>query len=183
MEFNQVKVHDLIFEKFITKHEINSRILEMGREITKKFKDLDPVFVPILNGSFVFTADLIRACDFDSELIFVKIKSYVGTSSTGEINIQLGIEKNIEDRHIIVVEDIIDTGNTLKAFIEELKKSNPASITIVSLLLKPDAIQQDIPLDYIGYRIPNAFVVGYGLDYNDLGRTLPDIYQLVENDT
>ncbi len=180
MDNNTVRIHDKQFKIFITKEEIRSRINEMGWEVSKKYKDLKPVFVPILNGSFMFAADFVRACSFDSDMMFVKIKSYDGMSSTGNINLELGFSGKIKDRHVVIIEDIIDTGNTLVEFIKETEKLNPASITVVSLLLKPDAVKHDIPMDYIGYRIPNAFVVGYGLDYDDLGRTLPDIYQLDE---
>ncbi len=181
MENDKVKIHDKQFKIFITKDEIRSRVNELGWEISKKYKDLNPVFVPILNGSFMFAADFVRACNFDSDMMFVKIKSYDGMESTGKINLELGFSGNIKDRHVIIIEDIIDTGNTLLEFIKETKTHQPASVTVVSLLLKPDAIKHDIPLDYIGYRIPNAFVVGYGLDYDDMGRTLPDIYQLDED--
>ncbi len=181
MENDKVRIHDKNFKIFITRDEIKARVNEMGWEVTKKYKDLKPVFVPILNGSFMFAADFVRACHFDSDMMFVKVKSYEGMSSTGNIKWELGFSGHIKGRHIIIVEDIIDSGNTLKNFIEEIKEEEPASVAIVSLLLKPDAIKHDIPMDYIGFRIPNAFVVGYGLDYDDFGRTLPDIYQLDED--
>ncbi len=178
MENDKVKIHDKEFRIFITRDEINSRTNELGWEVSKKYKGLNPIFIPILNGSFMFAADFVRACTFDSDMMFVKIKSYEGMASTGTINFQLGFEGDIKGRHIIIVEDIIDSGNTLMEFIKETEKHEPASIAVVSLLLKPDAVKHEIPKDYIGFRIPNAFVVGYGLDYDGLGRTLPDIYQL-----
>ncbi len=179
---NRVVVHDKTFKVFITKDEIRSRVKEMAWEITKKYKDLNPVFVPILNGSFVFAADLVRACNFDSELSFVKIESYKGLSSTGKVDIKFGLDGKIGGRHLIIIEDIVDSGITLMNFIKEVEKLNPASITIASMLLKPEAVQHQIPIDYLGFRIPNAFVIGYGLDYDGLGRTLEDIYQLDEEE-
>ncbi len=180
MNPNQVEVHGKRFEIMITRDEIRSRVMELAWEITKKYKHLNPLFIPILNGSFVFAADLVRACDFDSEMMFVKIKSYDGMKSTGKMNQLIGMDQDVEGRHIIIIEDIIDTGNTMKAFQEELQAKNPASISMASFLLKPDAVSHELSLDYIGFRIPNDFVIGYGLDYDELGRTLKHIYKIVE---
>ncbi len=180
MNPNQVEIHDKTFKIFIPKAEIRTRIMEMGREITKEFKDKDPVFIPILNGSFMFTADIVRACDFDCEMMFVKIRSYEGMESTGVFRKSIDLEGDIKGRHIIIVEDIIDTGNTVHQFMKDLEEREPASISVITFLLKPDAVKFNFPIAAVGYRIPNAFVVGYGLDYDELGRTLPDIYQLAE---
>ncbi len=178
---NNVIVHDKEFKIFITRDEIRTRIMEMGIEVSNAFEERDPVFVAILNGSFMFAADMVRACKFDSELIFIKLASYEGTKSTGKMRVDLDFPYSLEGRDVIILEDIIDTGNTIKYIIDKIKEEHkPASVTMVSLLFKPDALGQKVPLDYIGFRIPNLFVVGYGLDYDGLGRTLPDIYQLVE---
>lgn len=181
MNPNLVEIHDKTFEIFITKDEIRSRINEMAWQISKDFKDKDPIFIPVLNGSFMFTADLVRACKFDSELLFVGISSYVGMQSTGKVSINYGLDgATLKGKDLIIIEDIIDTGTTLSHFIEIIKEFEPASIAVVSLLLKPTALKFEVSMDYIGYRIPDKFVVGYGLDYDGLGRTLGDIYQLVE---
>lgn len=181
MNPNEVEIHDKKFKIFITRDEIRSRVKEMAWQISKDYKGKEPIFVPVLNGSFMFTADLVRACKFDSELMFVGINSYEGMESTGEVSINYGLDGiRLKGKDLIIVEDIIDTGTTLSYFIEKIKEYEPASIAVVALLHKPNAIRFDIPLDYIGYRIPNAFVVGYGLDYDGLGRTLPDVYQLVD---
>lgn len=176
---NEIQIHDKSFEIFITRDEIRARVVEMGWELSKDYKEKNPIFIPVMNGSFMFTADLVRACKFDSELMFVGMSSYIGMESTGEISINYGLDGQLlKGKDVIIVEDIIDTGTTLNHFIHTIEDFEPASIAIVSLLLKPTALRFDIPLDYIGYKIPEAFVVGYGLDYDGLGRTLPDIYQL-----
>lgn len=183
MNPDQVEIHGKKFEIFITRDEIRSRINEMAWEISKAYKDKDPIFIPVLNGSFMFTADLVRACKFDSELLFVGISSYSGMESTGNVSINYGLEGvSLKGKDLIIIEDIVDTGRTLSHFIEVVKEHEPASIAIVSLLLKPNSIKFDIPLDYIGYRIPDAFVIGYGLDFDGLGRTLGDIYQLAKEE-
>lgn len=180
MDEQQVEVHDKRFKLFITRDEIRARVREMAWEITKKYKDVNPVFVPILNGSFIFAADLLRACQFDAELAFVKIKSYQGMESTGRLDMQLDVDIPLRGRPVIIIEDIVDSGNTLRHFLQDIQRREPSFVAIATFLLKPDAIKYDLPLDYVGYRIPNAFVVGYGLDYDGLGRTLPGIYQLDE---
>jgi len=173
-----VQVHDLSFETYISAKEISDRIEELGEALTKKFKGRNPIFLAILNGSFIFTADLVRACNFDHEISFIKLTSYEGTASSGKVTTQIGLQEDLENREVIVVEDIIDTGTTIYHFLPTLKKSNPKSITVVSLLQKPSALKYPLEIDHIGFEIPNKFVVGYGLDYNGLGRNLKDIYQL-----
>jgi hypoxanthine phosphoribosyltransferase len=181
MNPNEVEVHDKKFKIFITRDEIRTRVKEMAWQISKDYKGKAPIFISILNGSFMFTADLVRDCKFDSELMFVGISSYEGMESTEKVSINYGLKGDkLKGKDLIIIEDIIDTGTTLSHFIETIKEYEPASIAVASLLHKPNAIRFDIPLDYIGYRIPNAFVVGYGLDYDGLGRTLADVYQLAE---
>lgn len=186
MSPDKVKIHGKKFEIFITKDEIRARVNEIAWEISRAYKGKDPIFIPVLNGSFMFTADLVRACKFDSELLFVGISSYEGMETTGKVSIKYGLEEttgaSLKGKDLIIIEDIVDTGTTLSHFIEVIQKYEPASIAIVSLLLKPNSIKFDIPLDYIGYRIPDKFVIGYGLDYDGLGRTLGDVYQLTEGE-
>lgn len=173
-----VQVHELSFETYISAEEISTKVSALGESLARKFKGKNPVFLAILNGSFVFAADLVRACDFDHEISFIKLTSYEGTVSSGKVVTQIGLQEDLENRDVIIVEDIIDTGTTIYHFLSTLKKSNPKSITIVSLLQKPSALKFPLQVDYLGFDIPNKFVVGYGLDYNGLGRNLKDIYQL-----
>lgn len=174
----QIKLHDLKFKPFIKQAQIQDRVKELGAQLSTRFEGKTPLFVPILNGSFMFTADLMRAYEGLAEVSFVRLSSYEGTTTTGEVHQVMGLDKNVTGRDIILVEDIIDTGGTLLYFLEELQKLNPASVTVVSLLIKPDALRFDIPVDLHGFSIADRFVVGYGLDYDGLGRNLNDIYQL-----
>jgi len=173
-----IQVHDLQFKPFITKEKIQERVAELGAALTEEYKDKNPIFLAILNGSFIFAADLIRACDMNVEMSFIRLSSYEGTATTGRIVTHLGLKENLEGKDVILVEDIIDTGATLHHFIPTLLESNPNSISVVSLLIKPSALKYALQIDHVGFKIPNKFVVGYGLDYNSLGRNLPDIYQL-----
>ncbi len=175
-----VQVLDLTFETYINKKTIKQRVKEMGKELGNKFNGKKPVFLAILNGSFVFAADLVRACKFDHEISFIKLTSYEGMSSSGKVITHIGLQEDLAGRDVILVEDIVDTGTTIYHYLPTLKKSNPKSITIVSLLQKPTALKFPLKVDYIGFEIPNKFVLGYGLDYNGLGRNLKDIYQLKE---
>jgi len=178
MNNQAVKIHDLEFELYISKEDIQQRVLELGTEIGRVYKDKNPIFIAILNGSYIFAADLTRACNIDCEISFTKLSSYAGTASTGEISTLIGLGADIKGRDVIIVEDIIDTGKTLSEFLKVLEKMEPSSIGMVSLLVKPDAIEHTFPIDFIGFNIPNKFVVGYGLDYNEGGRQLDAIYQL-----
>jgi hypoxanthine phosphoribosyltransferase len=174
----QVKLYDLKFKPFLKQTQIAERVAELGSQLSEKFGAGCPLFVSVLNGSFVFMADLMRAYDGPAEISFVRLSSYEGTETTGEVHQVMGLDKKITGRDIILVEDIVDTGGTLLYFLEELEKHKPASVTVVTLLLKPDALRFAVPVDYTGFTISNNFVVGYGLDYDGRGRNLPEIYQL-----
>jgi len=173
-----VKAHDLSFELMISEKEIQAKVETMGKTLKEKYQGKNPIFLGVLNGSFVFTADLVRAFGDDCEVSFIKLSSYSGLESTGKVATVIGLTTDVENRHIIVIEDIIDTGKTMHDFLPTLKKMNPASVAFATFLLKPDAIKYDFPIEYIGYKIPNKFVIGYGLDYNEQGRNLRGIYQL-----
>ncbi len=175
-----ITANHLTFEPSITSIQINERIKNIGEQITAKYKGKKPLFIGVLNGAFIFIADLIRQCDIECEVAFVRLSSYKGTQSSGKIETVYGLEMSIENRHIIVVEDIIDSGRTLNYFISYLKKQNPASVELAALLLKPESLLFPVEVDYLGFEIPDKFVIGYGLDYDGLGRNLPDIYQLKE---
>ena len=173
-----LKVNDLFFKPFISQKEIGERVRTIGKEIEVAYKDKRPLFIAVLNGAFVFAADLIRAVDIDSEIVFVRVTSYHGLRSTGAVKTIFGLDKDIENRHLIVVEDIVDSGKTMHYFLNDLKEKKPASVALVTLLLKPGALQFPIKPDYVGFEIPTKFVVGYGLDYDGLGRNYSEIYQL-----
>ena len=175
---NEITAHDLTFVPFIGHAEIAERIAELGKKITEDYRGERPIFMGVLNGAFPFVADLVRACDVECEVEFVRLKSYSGTSSTGEIRTVLGMKIPVEGRHVIVVEDIVDSGRTLDYFLKDVLAKNPASVRLASLLLKPECLKFPVKVDYLGFEIPNKFVIGYGLDYDGLGRNLPDVYQL-----
>ena len=174
------RAHELSFQLYITAQQIRQRVEQLGQEITKDYAGKKPVFLSILNGSFVFMADLVRSVNLQCETTFIKLSSYEGVKSTGNVSTLIGMDIDLKGRDVIVVEDIIDSGQTLDQFLKELNKNNPSSVRIASLLVKPDALQFEIPVDYKGFDIPNKFVIGYGLDYNGEGRNLGGIYQLIE---
>ena len=175
-----IQVHDKSFELFISQEKIQARIQALGAEIAQQYADKNPLFVGILNGAFIFTADLVRACSIESEVTFLKVQSYDGLESTGTVNILLDFQQDIKDRHIILVEDIIDTGTTFFHLLPTIQAKHPASIAIASLLRKPAAIKYPIEVEFVGFDIPNKFVIGYGLDYDEQARNLPSIYQLID---
>ena len=175
-----IQAHDLFFKPFLSEEKILNRVVELSHQITKDYKGKKPVFLSILNGAFIFMADLVRACDLTCETTFIKLSSYDGLQSSGNIKTLIGIDLDLKGRHVIVVEDIIDTGGTIFQFLKELKELEPASVKLASLLVKPEALQYNINIDYKGFDIPNKFVIGYGLDYSGEGRNLPSIYQLAE---
>ena len=175
-----VKVHGKFFNPFISAQSIAECVADMGKKITQDYRDKQPLFLSVLNGAFVFAADLVRAVETDCEITFVKLTSYKGTSTTGNVQTVLGLDVDLRGRHIVIVEDIVDTGNTLHNFLKELAKSEPASMAIAACFFKPDALQHPLSIRYLGFEIPNKFIVGYGLDYDGLGRNLPDVWQLAE---
>lgn len=173
-----IQILDKEFVVFLSKDEIQSRIEKLAAEINADYKDKRPIFVSVLNGAFVFTADLFKHITVDCEVCFIKLASYKGTQSTGHVVTAIGLDVSLKDRHVIVVEDIVDTGQTLHHFLPQLYHQHPATLKIAVLLHKPEARKFDFPIDYCCYQIENKFVVGYGLDYDGLGRNLPEIYQL-----
>lgn len=175
-----VKIKDKTFKTSIPEAEILKKVKVVADRINKDFEGKTPVFLAVLNGSFIFAADLMRMITIPSEISFVKYASYEGISSTGSMKTLIGINQNLEGRHVVVVEDIIDSGFTMSHMIEELKKLNPASIEICSLLVKPGNLKVDLDINYAVMEIPNDFIVGYGLDYDQEGRNLRDIYSIVD---
>ncbi len=175
-----IQIKDRKFKPFIPEAVIKEKIKEVADRINRDMEGKNPLFISVLNGAFVFTADLMRMITIPCEVSFVKLASYQGTTSTGTIKEVMGINEDLTGRHIVIVEDIIDTGLTMKRMVESLGTRNPASVHVCTLLLKPDKLKVDLNVEYAVMEIPNDFIVGYGLDYDQQGRNLPDIYSVVE---
>ena len=176
----KIKVLDKEFEISIPAEKIQKRIAEIAQDLSRDYKDMDPVFLGILNGSFMFASDLFKNIEINAQITFLKLASYQGTTSSGNVKQLIGLNQDIKDRHVIIMEDIVDTGITLETIMRQLSGYQPASVKIVTLLFKPDSYEKDIPLDYVGFSIPNDFILGYGLDYDGYGRNTEDIYKIVE---
>jgi hypoxanthine phosphoribosyltransferase len=175
----EIHVIDKTFREFISEKEISNRIDEIAKRINSDFAGKDVVFLGILNGAFLFAADLFKRIDLKARISFVKLASYEGTKSSGTIKELIGWNEDIKNKYIIVIEDIVDTGNTLERIVDELVIRKATGIKIATLLFKPAAYTKNIPIDYIGFEIPNEFVIGYGLDYDGYGRNFPSIYSLI----
>ena len=175
-----IRVHDKTFEPYLTAKEIDAAIDKLAGQINRDYQGKKPLFISILNGSFMFASDLFKKLTIESEICFIKLASYKGTKSTGHVITAIGLDMDLIHRHLIVLEDIVDTGKTLDQFLPQLNNQQPASLKICALLHKPEATVFPIPIDYLGFSIPNKFVVGYGLDYDGLGRNIPEIYKLSE---
>ncbi len=169
---------DYDLKLLISRDRIEERVQDIATALSSRFKDEIPILIGILNGSFIFLSDLIRAMQIDCEMDFIKLSSYTGQSSTGTVKLLKDISADITDRHVIIIEDIIDSGLTIQFLKDRLTGAAPKSVTIVTLLIKPDVTRIDFPIDYVGFEIPPEFVVGYGLDYNQKLRHLPAIYQI-----
>ena len=166
----------------ISPEKIQNRVLEMGKEISEKYTDKDPIFIGVLNGSFMFMADLLRSISIDCEMDFIKVRSYVGKKSSGTIQLIKDISADVTNRHVILVEDIIDSGHTIQFLMERVNSASPKSVSIATFLIKPDMAKIDFAVDFIGFEIPPEFVVGYGLDYDQKLRHLNGVYS-IESDT
>jgi len=174
-----VKVHDKLFEIYLSEETIQQRIKELGAIINKDYAGKRPLFIAILNGSFMFASDLFKQLTVEAELCFIKLASYKGLKSTGRVITTIGLEEDLFGKDVVIVEDIVDTGKTLHRFLPRLLHQQPKSLKIVTLLHKKEATEYTLTLDYVGFEIPNKFVVGYGLDYDGCGRNLKEIYQLL----
>lgn len=175
-----IQIKDKRFRTFITENEILKQVARVADEINRDLADENPLFVSVLNGSFMFTSDLMKHLTMPCELSFVKLASYAGTSSTGKVKELVGLNNDITGRTVVIVEDIVDTGFTMERLIETLRQRNPKDIRIATLLVKPDKLQVKLDIHYVAMNIPNDFIVGYGLDYDGLGRNYRDIYTVVE---
>ncbi len=176
-----IKLHDRTFRVMIPAEKIDEAVSAVAARINADYADKEtPLFVGVLNGSFMFMSDLIKKIEFQNELSFVKLASYEGTESTGEVKTLLGLNGSIEGRHVIIVEDIVDTGGSIEHMVRDLEARRPASIAVCTLFFKPASYSRPIPIRYRAMEIGNEFIVGYGLDYDQLGRSLKDIYVVCE---
>lgn len=177
----QVTLKDKTFELFIPYQTLHGSVVDLASRINEDYHDKQtPLFLGVLNGSFMFMGELMKEIDFNCEMSFVKLASYSGTCSTGRVSELIGLADNLRGRHIIVVEDIVDTGESIEHLLRSLVGHEPASVEIATLLLKPESYKKEIPVKYAAMSIPNDFIVGFGLDYNQLGRNLKDIYKIVD---
>jgi len=174
-----IKVHDKEFIPYLTAEEIDEQVTRIAAEINRDYHGRKPLFIAILNGAFIFAADLFKQIDIEAQIAFIKLASYKGVKSTGNVITAIGLDAELYGRDVIIIEDIVDTGKTLSQFLPQLEHQHPASLKIAALLHKPDAMVHPIKIDYLGFTIPNKFVLGYGLDYDGLGRNIKEIYQLV----
>jgi hypoxanthine phosphoribosyltransferase len=175
---SKVTLKDKTFRVNIPASEINKAVGEIAHRINIELKDKKPLFLAVLNGSFMFASDLMKKITIDCEISFVKVSSYHGTSTSGSVKELIGLNEDIKGRTVVIIEDIVDTGLTIEAVVKQLELMEPESIKIATLLYKPEAYRKRIELDYVAIVVPNDFLVGYGLDYDGLGRNLPDIYVL-----
>jgi hypoxanthine phosphoribosyltransferase len=176
---DKIKVKNKEFEKSIPYEEIQKAIKKVAENINKDYEGKEtPLFLSILNGAFMFTADVFKELSISSEVSFVKFSSYRGTSSSGKVKELIGLNEDLSGRHVIIMEDIVDTGLTINNVISQIKSYNPKDVKVATMLFKPDACEEEVSLDYVGMEIPNEFIVGYGLDYDGQGRNLKDIYKV-----
>ncbi len=179
MEPRKVTLHDCQFSTYIFEEEIIARIQMLADQINQDYEGKNPLFLAVLNGSFMFASDLLKRVTVPCEIAFVRLSSYQDMQSTGKVKEVLGLVEDIKGRHVIILEDIVDTGHTLQLLEQQLLEKQPASLEVAALLVKPECLQYPLELKYVAKNIPNDFVVGYGLDYNGTGRNLRDIYKIV----
>ena len=174
-----ITVHDKEFTPYISATEIDKQVARVAAEISRDYEGKNPLFIAILNGSFMFASDLLKQITLDAEISFIKLASYKGIKTSGKVITAIGLDADLHRRDVIIIEDIVDTGKTLFHFLPQLEHQHPTSLKIATLLHKPEALLHPIKIDYLGFTIPNKFVIGYGLDYDGLGRNIKEIYQLV----
>ena len=175
-----VKIKDKSFRISIHEAEIKRRVKALAEQMSKDLEGKNPIFLAVLNGAFIFAADLLREMTIPCEISFVKLASYQGTTSTGKVKEVFGVNENLSGRTVVIVEDIVESGQTMKQMIESLGTRNPTSVHICSLFFKPEKLKEELTLDYVAFSIPDDFIVGYGLDYDGLERELKDVYTIVE---
>ena len=176
----EIEVNNKRFAPYITAQEIHDKIGKLAAELNRDYEGKRPLFIAILNGSFMFASDLFKAITIEAEICFIKLASYKGTKSTGNVITSIGLDEPLNGRHVIIIEDIVDTGKTLNEFLPQLFNQQPASLKIAALLHKPEALVHPVKIDYLGFNVPNKFLLGFGLDFDGLGRNLREIYKLIE---
>lgn len=173
-----IQVHDKKFVPYLTQSEIDEQVVRLAKQINADYAGKTPLFIGILNGSFMFASDLFKKISVEAEISFIKLASYKGTKSTGNVITSIGLDESLKGRHVVILEDIVDTGKTLHEFLPQLRDQQPASLKVAALLHKPAALVHPLTIDYLGFEVPNKFLLGYGLDYDGLGRNLKEIYRL-----
>lgn len=174
-----IELHNRQFEPYLPEALIQEKVKELAAQLDQDYAGKKPLFIAILNGSFMFAADLFKYLTIEAEICFIKLASYKGTKSSGQVVTAIGLDTDVNDRHVIILEDIIDTGKTMNEFLPQLHNQQPASLKVAILLHKPEATKFNVPIDYCCFSIPNKFVLGYGLDFDGYGRNIKEIYQLV----
>jgi hypoxanthine phosphoribosyltransferase len=177
---DSIQIKDKSFTRFISSAEIQSIVGEIADKIAADLAGKNPLFIVVLNGAYIFAADLLRRFDFDCEVTFVRLSSYKGMETTSKVREVIGLYENLAGREVVIIEDIIDTGISMGFFLDRIRETSVKSVRLATLLFKPDAFRKDYHIDYIGIKIPNEFILGYGLDYDGLGRNYPDIYKIAE---
>ena len=177
-----IQVLDKKFQPYIRAAQIQEEVARLGAQMNADYAGKNPLFIAILNGSFMFASDLFKELTVDAEICFIKLASYKGTRSTGNVITSIGLDESLKGRHVVIVEDIVDTGKTLSEFMPQLQDQQPASLHIAALLHKPEATVYPLKIDYLGFSVPNKFLLGYGLDFDGLARNLKEIYQLDERE-
>lgn len=177
---SRITIKDKTFEPTMTESEIKQRVRELAQQMSRELEGTNPLFLAVLNGAFIFAADLMREMTIPCEISFVKLASYQGTTSTGTIHEVIGINEDLHGRTVVIVEDIVESGLTIKRMMEQIGTRNPASVKVCTLFFKPEKLKEDLKLDYVAFEIPNDFILGYGLDYDQQGRGLKDLYTLVK---
>jgi hypoxanthine phosphoribosyltransferase len=177
-----ITVHNKNFTPYINAAQISEQVNKLAASLNQDYEGKRPLFIAILNGSFMFASDLFKAVTIEAEICFIKLASYKGTKSTGNVITSIGLDEPLNGRHVVIIEDIVDTGKTLNEFLPQLFNQQPASLKIAALLHKPEALAYPVKIDYLGFNVPNKFLLGYGLDFDGLGRNLKEIYRLVEEE-
>ena len=175
-----IQLEHLVFEQYLKEETILKRVKELAEAINQDYQGKNPIFLAVLNGSFMFMSDICKEVSVDITVSFIKIASYTGINSDGKVRDLIGLEESLQGRDVIIVEDIVDTGTSMSHLLETINAKNPKSVEVVSLLTKPEALKKPINIKYVGFEIPDLFVVGYGLDFEGLGRNLKDLYQIVD---
>jgi hypoxanthine phosphoribosyltransferase len=179
---SNVELHGKTFVPYLTSEEIQDAIRKLAKQLDEEYAGKKPLFIGVLNGSFMFASDLFKYLTIEAEICFIKLASYKGTKSTGHVITAIGLDTDVTQRHVIILEDIIDTGKTMHSFLPQLFNQQPHSVKVAVLLHKPEATVFEVPIHYTCFSIPNKFVLGYGLDFDGFGRNLPEIYQLAESE-